>query len=1080
MKSTRRGRELLPRWVIGGVLLILSLLAFNPSAEAAVTGKIAGVVIDAETGEPLPGANVIIEGTAMGAAADPNGYFFIIRVSPGDYNVQARMMGYESVTQTNVEVTADHTTQLRFTLRPAVIPGEGVTVKAEAEVIKMDVSSSAISAKSDDIEAVPFVDEIGDYINRQAGIQGWNVRGGGLDQVGFMTDGLNLVDGRTNNPALMPPLSMIKELNVIKGGFAAEYGNLRSGLINIVTRDPDNYYHGSVNFRYSPPQLKHEGPSVYDTTHYWMRAFVIQEDSLCWIGTKGIRDRQRDAEDMAEDALDVGDTTLFEHYDSIYNYYTDLMAHNRKFDGWVSLAEDDTTVTPEMLREQFMWTHRLMGADELVPEGYDGPDRVAEYGDQPDWNVDAGFGGPVPVIGGFLGDLGFYISHRQNREAFALPSSEDYYVEQNTMLKLVSHLTQSIKLSLDMMYGEQNTLSASSNGELGAEGSPYGLNLEPGDLGPQFVDYVQGTGYVSGAGGIYLASGDDAFRSELTSMNAAYYPAFIPSYDIYNNMQGITFDHGLSDKTFYTVRISHLSNKRYCGAYETFEPRDTATRYTLPSGIQVTEIPYGYYIDGALVQLDESWMGAHCAGAVDKSKSQTWDFKVDLTSQLNAHNEVKIGLEYNYADMSTYYEKNRWESTHENWVNEWEASPIRGGAYIQDKIEFEGIIATIGVRADWNDPNINWFPLGTYGVYYTSGIISSLGRDGVLEVAATEPAEGHLKISPRFGISHPISENAKLYFNYGDFYSLPASYNMYQIFWAPTRFGIRYLGDPSLDWPLTRAYELGTDWNIGDMFRLHVAGYYKDVTNQLASVTYQNDDLTVQYSVPENLNYEDIRGIDFRISKDFGDWVRGWLNYDYRVRSYGNTGKQTHYEYLLDEAQQGAWDTLEYTPRSQPILQANIQFLTPEDLGMLLGNISLSFNYTWEAGSYTTYDPLDEDLFLNMQWKPWKNIQARIQKGINLAGANLSIFAEVNNLFDWKYLDVGSGCFIDDDDEDSYYTSLKLPLYGEEGYEEIGEVGDDQFGDVNSEDKPYIDDPELAHLAFHNPRSFVFGLKVDF
>jgi hypothetical protein len=1090
MKSTRRGRELLPKWVIGGVLLVLSLLAFNPSAKAAVTGKIAGVVVNAQTGEPLPGANVIIEGTAMGAAANPDGYFFIIRVSPGVYNVQARMMGYESVTQTGVEVTADHTTRLKFALRPTVVPGEGVTVRAEAEVIKMDLSSSAISAKSDDIEAVPFVDDIGDYINRQAGIQNWNVRGGSIDEVGFMTDGLSLVDGRTNSPALMPPLSMIKELNVIKGGFAAEYGNLRSGLINIVTKEPSDEYHGSINYRFSPAHLKHGGVTVYDPEHYWLRAYLSEEDSLCWIGNRGIIRKRNAAEDSAEaldlDAGDAGDSALYEEYMELYNHYLYVLEHNKSFDGWISVAEDDSLLTPEQARDRFMWTHRAEGADSLVPEGYDGPPRVGKYGDKPDWSIDASFGGPVPVIGGFLGDLGFYVSHRQNREAFALPSSRDYYIEENTMLKLVSHITQSIKLSYDMMYGEQNTLSASSNGELGAEGSPQYLNFQAGDLGAQFVDFVQGTGYVSGAGGIYLSSGDDVFRSEVVTKHAAYYPAFTPWYDVYHNMQGITFDHALSERTFYTVRISHLTNERRCKAYETFEPRDTSVSYTLQSGVEVGEIPYGYYLNGALVQPDQTWMGAHCAGAVDTSKSQTWDFKIDLTNQLNPYNEVKVGFEYNYADMSTYYEKNRWESTHENWVVDWEANPIRGGAYIQDKIEFEGIIATIGLRADWNDPNTDWFNLGTYEYYFTRLAKENLGKEGLLEQGATHPAEGHLKIAPRIGISHPISENAKLYFNYGDFYSLPASYNMYQIFWGPQRFGITYLGDPELEWPLTRAYELGTDWNIGDMFRIHLAGYYKDITSQLEAVEYIGYDESPDYSKPENLNYEDIRGIDFRISKDFGDWFRGWLNYDYRVRSYGQTGKQTHYQNLLDEATSGAWDTLEYAPRAQPILQANIQFMTPEDLGILFGSINLSFNYTWEAGRYQTFDPLDREItdptrpYLNVQWKPWRNVQARIQKGIAIAGTNISVFAEVNNLFDWKYLDTSSGCFVDDQDEDQYYHSLKLPLYEEEAYQDLGEAGDDQFGDVSSEDKSYIDDPELTHLAFHNPRSFVFGVKVDF
>jgi len=1063
MRSTRRGGELLPRWVIGGLLVILSFLAFNPSVKAAVTGKITGVVIDARTGEPLPGANVLIKGTAMGAAAAQTGYFVILRVPPDIYNVQARMMGYESVTLTGVEVSTDHMTQLRFSLEPAVIPGEGVTVKANAEIIKMDLSSSAISAKSEDIEAVPFVAEIGDYINRQAGVRGWNVRGGGIDQVSFTTDGLNLVDGRTNAPALMPPLSMVREVNVIKGGFAAEYGNLRSGLINIVTREPSKVYQGSINFRFSPAHMKHRGISVYDTTHYWVGAFVIEKDSLCWIGGRGLITKARNA-------YSAGDSVLGD-------YYTDLQTRYFRFDnGWLREAGGDPD-SAEALRERFMWTQRLVGADELVPEDYVGPARERTYGDKPDWNVDAGFGGPVPVVGGFLGDLGFYAGYRQNKDAFALPTIRDYYIEQNTMLKLVSHLTQSIKLSFDIMYGEQNTVSASSNGELGAENRPYGLNLTPGDLGTQIVDFVQGVGYdpvggPRGAGGLYLSKGDDVFRSEVASKHAVYYPAFIPPYDVYNNMQGFTFDHAISENAFYTVRISHLSNERYCSAYETFEPRDTTT-YTLPGGATVTEIPYGYYLEGTDVQLNGVYMGAHCAGAVDSSVSHTWDFKVDFTSQINAYNEVKIGLDYNYTDMNTLYAKNRWESPGENWVVDWEADPTRVGAYIQDKIEFEGIIANIGLRADWNYPNLDWFNLTGYDYYF-----SRVGKEYLFANAETHPAKGHLKIAPRIGISHPISENAKLYFNYGDFYSLPASYNMYQIFWGSERSGIKYLGDPEIDWPLTRAYELGTDWSIWDMFRLHLAGYYKDVTNQLAAVDYVGYD--VRYRIPENLNYEGIRGIDFRISKDFGNWVRGWLNYDYRVRSYGNTGKQAHYEDPLQEAQSGSWDTLEYTPRAQPILEANIQFLTPKDLGILLGDINLSFNYTWEAGAYETYDPLNKDLNLNLQWKSYRNVQARIQKRISFAGTNLSVFAEVNNLFDWKYLDASSGCFYNDDDADKYKRSLKLPLYEDEAYKDIGEAGNDQLGDFNSDDKPYIDDPDLTHLAFHNPRYFVFGVKVDF
>ena len=78
-------------------------------------------------------------------------------------------------------------------------------------------------------------------------------------------------------------------------------------------------------------------------------------------------------------------------------------------------------------------------------------------------------------------------------------------------------------------------------------------------------------------------------------------------------------------------------------------------------------------------------------------------------------------------------------------------------------------------------------------------------------------------------------------------------------------------------------------------------------------------------------------------------------------------------------------------------------------------------------------------------------------------------------------MDVGAGCFYNDADVDDYASSLKLPLYGEEEYESLErEAGNDQFGDFQTEDKPYINDPNINHLAFHNPRYFVFGVKVDF
>ena len=90
------------------------------------TGKISGKVAHQETGEALPASNVIIIGTSRGAATDTNGLYTIPNVPPGSYSMQARMMGYKSITFIDVIVAADSTTTIDFQLPPVIIKKEGV------------------------------------------------------------------------------------------------------------------------------------------------------------------------------------------------------------------------------------------------------------------------------------------------------------------------------------------------------------------------------------------------------------------------------------------------------------------------------------------------------------------------------------------------------------------------------------------------------------------------------------------------------------------------------------------------------------------------------------------------------------------------------------------------------------------------------------------------------------------------------------------------------------------------------------------------------------------------------------------
>ncbi|MCK4322278.1 TonB-dependent receptor, partial [candidate division WOR-3 bacterium] len=168
--------------------IFICLLCCSSYLWAGTTGKIAGRITDSETGESLPFVNVIVEGTTMGAASDPDGYYVILNIPPGRYDVVARMMGYQEYRITDVKVSIDFTTWLDFNLNPTAVEVEGITVTAERPLIQMDLTSTRSVIDADRIEALPVV-EFEDIVNLQAGVVDGHFRGGRSSEVVYMLDG---------------------------------------------------------------------------------------------------------------------------------------------------------------------------------------------------------------------------------------------------------------------------------------------------------------------------------------------------------------------------------------------------------------------------------------------------------------------------------------------------------------------------------------------------------------------------------------------------------------------------------------------------------------------------------------------------------------------------------------------------------------------------------------------------------------------------------------------------------------------------------------------------------------------------
>jgi len=1134
MEKAVKRRKLWLKWISYGLLVFVAFFVVTQHAEAAVTGKIAGLIVDAETGEPLPGTNILIEGTERGAACDADGYYYIIRLEPGTYNVQARMMGYKSVMKTGVKVISGHTTPLNFELGTTVVEGKGITVQAEREVIKMDLAGSSFSADKSEIEAVPLISDVTQYLNLQAGIDGWSVRGGGIDQTKLMADGLLLVDQRANEPILMPNLSEIKELSLIKGGFNAEYSNVRSGVINVITREGSaKRYEGSFEFRYTPGYQKHSGQSIFDPENYNNAVFfwnkldtgfsnivtdtldnvisqdtVIKYDSICWKGTGSV---------WGDDDSPFYDTIKAKSYPS--------------FRGWIREARDDDEITPEEYRDMLIWLRRidtegdtsLPSWDELMPDsayapiyeiteegdttvvGYnkfaweprEGEEWPGKYGDKPDWTLDAGFGGPIPVIGAYLGNMSFYASYRDHNDAFALSDSRDYYRERMTSLKLTSRFGN-IKLNLRGAYSIINSLSPWAAGyQMGNANYFYGYNgqayLRSG------MDIIDPTGEWNG-----INHGSDKLGN-LYRANA------LSPLDVTSKMYGLTLQHALSENTFYDVKLTYLRTDNYAKFYYDVPRRimgDTVVRWfgdmVIGGGeYAVDNIPYGFADpdeeEAVITDIGGSNYGStHQLGTWNTSWSETYNASFNMTSQLDKYNQLKFGFSFQYDRLNEYWiATDGWtwppdtvdptEHSGQQYIyTNYDASPILAGGYIQDKIEFEGMFANFGLRFDYSDPNTEWPTTeDRYSLFY-----SAYMKDSLMAQMPMEDANAAFKLSPRLGISFPILERSKLFFNYGHFYSLPANAYRYKIIWGDYRTSIIFLGNPSLDMERTISYEVGFESSIANTYLARVAGYYKDTDNEYANVTYTDYYGDVNYITVENTGYGDTRGFEFEFRKVHGRFFTFWLNYDYRVETSGQIGRDAYYEDLVLNQTEGRVMPEEEDPLPRPVFRAQVTLKSPQDWGIFLGGYNLSFLYSWRAGYYDTYmgdygEESRNELRNNIRWQDERNVDISLRKSFVVGGAPITLFFDVHNVFDWGTL--SSQGFSDGFDRNDYIRSLHLEAFNEglwldDPYRNGPAEGEepDHIGDLRSEEKPYIDNPGREYLWYLNPRYVQFGIRFSF
>ena len=701
-------------------LLIGALIAFCPvDGTAGTVGKITGVVTDA-TGQPLPGANVVIEGTQRGATTDSEGYYLILSVEPGAYELTASMVGYAASTRQGVTVNADFTTTVDVTLEEATLEAAEMVVTAQRPLVEPDRTSSRYIIDLVDIQSVPLARNTADLLELSPGVSmdgELRIRGShtkdwqrAQNETYMQLDGIRVThnDSYYYDNFMGFNKSALQEISVITGGMDAEYGNAQAGVISMVTKEGGSRYAAWGEYRLDLPGKKHWGANVYDSPEFRLQVDLDDPNADPWSDADFLNETDPEAGRKVHARTD----------------YTDVIGHF----------------------------------------------------------VEGTLGGPVAE------NIGFFASARHSRQAPHFPNALNrepfnFQTSGSFTFRPVSNL----KLKLGGLYAYYE----------GFDGTQREPSISRGKLSTQ---------------SLFLPEGWSSQGKRNTSERILYLIA----------------TQSLSPKTFYDLRISYQQSH--------IDPGDVPAVSQSPR-----QDSFGFSLPYDLHKFEDS-------------KRTRYLIQGELTSQLNKHHLAKGGFEItrygllvNETNIGTSSALIRLIGKGDPVVGFEPFHPIQYAAYVQDKMEFEGLVVNAGVRFDALSARQSYERESTVFFHY-----NSLTRFRNAPLVDTPTITSY---SPRLGISHPITERSTVRFFTGRFTQYPDVQKLYDRNFRGSTTYKDLNGNGQIDEreqfntlkiskgtriasydfkpERTTSFEAGFDWNFAGNYIASVGAFYKDQEGQV-------------------------------------------------------------------------------------------------------------------------------------------------------------------------------------------------------------------------------------------------------
>lgn len=261
----RREKSMYKKLSIFILILALPTLIFAQSY-----GKIRGMVKDKANGEALPGVNLVLENTTIGATTNENGLFIILNVPVGRYTIMATLMGYQKVSIGNIRVSSDQTTEINYELSETTLDvGKEVLIIAQKPLVEKHITQSYSKMNADELKNIP-VRGVTEILAIQPSVvvqdEAVHIRGGREEEVGYYLDGASVSNPVDRSNAMYVIQDAIEEIQVLAGGYTAEYGGANSGIVKTELKTGGSDYEFSLDLQ--TDKFASEGKKFLNTYSY--------------------------------------------------------------------------------------------------------------------------------------------------------------------------------------------------------------------------------------------------------------------------------------------------------------------------------------------------------------------------------------------------------------------------------------------------------------------------------------------------------------------------------------------------------------------------------------------------------------------------------------------------------------------------------------------------------------------------------------------------------------------------------------------------------------------------------------------